>query len=47
MAKEMTLKELEKIRTKAMKDIFKAHQKYVSITRLLENTRKKVKEVNK
>ena len=41
MAKEMSLKELEKARYKALKELNKATKKYVAITRLLEETRKK------
>ena len=40
MAKEMTLKELEKARIKSLKDLSKAQEKYVEITRVLEEARK-------
>lgn len=41
MAKEMSLKELEKERKKALKEKGKYEKKYIALTRLLEEKRKK------
>lgn len=41
MTKEKSLKELEKVRMKALKDLDKATKKYVELTKAFEEARKK------